>query len=449
MLEGRRQLPVYSFREEIIDAVRGAHVVIVSGETGSGKTTQVPQFLLEDMLWRGEGGECNIIVTQPRRITAIGVAERVANEMGQVCGKKGALCGYQIRMESKRTAQTRLMYMTTGVLLRKLQGDPALSSVSHVIIDEVHERSIHSDFLMVLLKRILQLRRDAGVNGQSRRGLKLVLMSATMDKTAMQRFFTEDHFACPVLSIPGRTFPVTHYFLEQVVDMIGYAGSEGETIKTGDIHSTSVRVTGRGGNTHTVSAEWRNDSDIVKDVIVDSERINFELIEALLLYIHAQREGSLKELKDGAILVFMPGLAAINTLNDCLLSSSVFGDHNKYQIFALHSSLPSVGGGKRSVFARPPPGVRKIVIATNIAETGITIPDAVIVIDTGRMKQVVCTFTPVPPGTSPSILFFSIALFLNRCLFSLPRSAQFVFIFVQFLGIRYHRATTHVRRSVV
>lgn len=152
-----------------------------------GKTTQVPQLVLDDMIFNNRGAEANVIVTQPRRISAIGVSERIAAER---CEKIGQTCGYSIRLESKRSAKTRLLLCTTGVLLRRLQCDPDLASVSHVFVDEVHERDLNTDFLLIILKDLLQRRKS----------LKLVLMSATLNAERFSSYFG----GCPTVSIPGR-----------------------------------------------------------------------------------------------------------------------------------------------------------------------------------------------------------------------------------------------------
>lgn len=129
---------------------------MINGETGCGKSTQVPQFLLEEMIAAGRGGEANIVVTQPRRISAMSLAERVSSERAERCGE---VVGYAVRLDACRSQRTRLLFCTTGILLRKLQGDPLLRDVSHVVLDEVHERSVQGDFLMMLL-RALMLRRN-------------------------------------------------------------------------------------------------------------------------------------------------------------------------------------------------------------------------------------------------------------------------------------------------
>jgi hypothetical protein len=133
MLAGRKRLPAWGKREEVVAAVSGTAVVVISGETGCGKTTQVPQFILDDLIARGRGGDANIVCTQPRRISAVGVAERVARERAE---KIGGMVGYSIRLENKRSEHTRLLFCTTGILLRRMASDPTLAAVSHVIVDE-------------------------------------------------------------------------------------------------------------------------------------------------------------------------------------------------------------------------------------------------------------------------------------------------------------------------
>lgn len=151
----RGQLPAAAARAEFLEMVRGSQVVLVSGETGCGKTTQIPQFLLEE--WEEGVGpdEFRVLVTQPRRIAAVGVAQRVADER---CERVGAGVGYQIRGESKVGADTRLLFCTTGLLLRRMQGDPLLDELTHLIVDEVHERHLDADFLLALLIGILPKR---------------------------------------------------------------------------------------------------------------------------------------------------------------------------------------------------------------------------------------------------------------------------------------------------
>ncbi|XP_017797631.1 PREDICTED: probable ATP-dependent RNA helicase YTHDC2 [Habropoda laboriosa] len=204
----RKALPVYSCRENILDALNSNSVVIIGGETGSGKTTQVPQFILEHCQQRHQ--PCRIICTQPRRLSAVSVAERVAFERDE---KIGQTFGYQIRLESRVAPKTLLTYCTNGVLLRTLMaGDSALSTVTHIIVDEVHERDRFCDILLIALKDALQKHKT----------LKLILMSATLDVNIFAKYFNK----CAVVNVLGRLFDVDIYFLEDVLKITGYMTKE-------------------------------------------------------------------------------------------------------------------------------------------------------------------------------------------------------------------------------
>uniref|UniRef100_A0A5K3FAS5 Helicase ATP-binding domain-containing protein n=1 Tax=Mesocestoides corti TaxID=53468 RepID=A0A5K3FAS5_MESCO len=176
----RKNLPTFAKKQEILKLVDENQVVVVSGETGCGKTTQLPQYLLEHAVLRGRGSTTRVVVTQPRRISAISVAERVAAERGQRLGED---VGYQIRLEAvaPRRSQGSILFCTTGIVLQWFHSDPLLKSVSHVVVDEVHEREMLGDFLLAMLKRILPQRPD----------LRVILMSATLNSVKFSQFFGE------------------------------------------------------------------------------------------------------------------------------------------------------------------------------------------------------------------------------------------------------------------
>ncbi|KAJ8287216.1 hypothetical protein GJAV_G00048990 [Gymnothorax javanicus] len=204
----RRSLPVYERQDEIVRIIKENRAVLVVGETGSGKTTQIPQFLLDDC--SRNGIPCRIFCTQPRRLAAIAVAERVAAERGESVGKT---IGYQIRLESRVSPKTLLTFCTCGVLLRTLMaGDAALATVTHVILDEVHERDGLCDFLLTKMRDLLQ----------KIPSLKLVLSSAALDVDLFVRYFG----SCPVIHIKGRPFEVKEVFLEDILRTTGYANKE-------------------------------------------------------------------------------------------------------------------------------------------------------------------------------------------------------------------------------
>lgn len=216
MMDSRKTLPAWKKSQEILNTIETSQVIVISGETGCGKSTQTPQFILDNYFTKLQSANeivqsakstiepVNIICTQPRRLSAIGVAERVAAER---CEKIGNIVGYSIRLENKISKATRLTFCTTGILLRRLQSDPNLSSVTHIIIDEVHERSEESDFLLAILKDLLKIRKN----------LRVILMSATLNASLFSNYFGY----APLLEIPGRTFPVEQLFLEDILERTG------------------------------------------------------------------------------------------------------------------------------------------------------------------------------------------------------------------------------------
>ena len=312
--------------------------------TGCGKTTQVPQLVLDDMIRNGCGAEAHMVVTQPRRISAIGVANRIADER---CEQVGETAGYSIRLENKRSSKTRLLLCTTGILLRRLQCDPDLASVSHVFVDEVHERDLNTDFLLIVLKDLLARRKS----------LKLVLMSATLNSLAFSDFFG----GCPVVSIPGRAFPVKENRLEDILQMTGYEVPEDSDYALKVNESRPARFSKSA--LRKMYYPKYSLSTITSLSIVDESVINYELIAELLEHICLNNE-------EGAILIFLPGIGEITKAIEELYKKELF-QSSKTVIYPLHSSLSTAE--QTAIFEVPPEGVRKIVVATNIAETSITI----------------------------------------------------------------------------
>ncbi|KAK1563118.1 hypothetical protein Q3G72_022613 [Acer saccharum] len=365
----REKLPAFKMKVEFLKAVAENQVLVVSGETGCGKTTQLPQFILEEEISCLRGADCNIICTQPRRISAISVAARISSERGENLGET---VGYHIRLESKRSAQTRLLFCTTGVLLRQLVQDPNLNHVSHLLVDEIHERGMNEDFLLIILRDLLPRRPD----------LRLILMSATINADLFSKYFGD----APTIHILEVTFPVADLFLEDVLEKTRYKiKSEFDNFQ---------------GNSRRKRREQDSKNDdltaLFEDVEIDSlyktysastrasleawsgSQLDLGLVETTIEYICRNES-------DGAILVFLTGWDDISKLHDKIKGNNILGDPSKFLVLPLHGSMPTVN--QREIFDRPPQNKRKIVLATNIAESSITIDDVVYVIDCGKAKE--------------------------------------------------------------
>ncbi|XP_023759041.1 pre-mRNA-splicing factor ATP-dependent RNA helicase DEAH1 isoform X1 [Lactuca sativa] len=307
LLADRKTLPVYPYRESLLKAVEDHQVLIIVGETGSGKTTQIPQYLHE----AGYTKRGMIGCTQPRRVAAMSVAARVSQEMNV---KLGHEVGYAIRFEDCTCEKTVIKYLTDGMLLREFLGEPDLKSYSVVMVDEAHERTLSTDLLFGLLKQIARFRPD----------IKLLISSATLDA---EKF--SDYFDCaPIFRIPGRRFPV-------------------------EINYTKVP-----------------EADYLDAAI------------ATALQIHVNEPPG-----DGDILVFLTGQEEIETAQEILkqrthcLGSKI----PELVICPIYANLPTELQAK--VFEPTPQGARKVVLATNIAETSLTIDGIKYVIDPGFVKM--------------------------------------------------------------
>lgn len=293
-----RELPVVEHRQEILDAFKSHQVIVVVSDTGSGKTTQLPKMVAEAL--GPEGGR--IGCTQPRRIAAASVAKRVAEELSVPLG---GYVGYQVRFEEKLSPETRIKFMTDGILLAETQGDPDLRQYQALILDEAHERSLNIDFLLGWLKLLLAGRPD----------LKLVISSATLDAGSFAAFFADQGFEVPVIEAPGRMFPVSEFFLppnddEELPQHVGRA----------------------------------------VDFLTDVE-------------------------PRGDVLVFLPGEREIRECADVLDGRRFPGT----EVLPLFARLGLAD--QQRVFT--PGNKRRLILATNVAETSLTIPRIACVIDSG------------------------------------------------------------------
>ena len=231
MMEARAKLPILELREKLLDTLATEQVVVISGGTGSGKTTQIPQYILDAAIEDGQGSACRMVCTQPRRIAATSVAKRVAEERGEEVGES---TGYSVRMQSRAPRKYgSIEFCTTGVLLKRLQRSSHLQDIKYIIIDEVHERDINTDFLLLLMKDLLKEQKD----------LKLILMSATLDASGFSKYFND----APLVDIPSAPrFPVEEYYLE---DLEAVIGNQATTRKQVGVKRTRTFLVGGGSIT--------------------------------------------------------------------------------------------------------------------------------------------------------------------------------------------------------
>ncbi|KAI9768524.1 MAG: DEAH-box ATP-dependent RNA helicase prp43 [Geoglossum umbratile] len=316
ILKTRRNLPVHAQRDEFLDIFHKSQIMVFVGETGSGKTTQIPQFVLFDDLPHIH--RKMVACTQPRRVAAMSVAQRVANEMDVNLGEE---VGYSIRFEDVTSQKTVLKYMTDGMLLREAMNDPDMHRYSCIILDEAHERTLATDILMGLLKDV-SIRRPE---------LKIIIMSATLDAQKFQKYFND----APLLAVPGRTHPVEIFYTPE------------------------------------------------------PERDYVEAALRTVLQIHAAES-------EGDILLFLTGEEEIE---DAARKISLEADEmireadaGPLRVYPLYGTLPP--HQQQRIFDPPPPPLRpggrpgrKCIIATNIAETSLTIDGIVYVVDPGFSKQ--------------------------------------------------------------
>ncbi|KAG8789977.1 putative ATP-dependent RNA helicase dhr2 [Ceratobasidium sp. 428] len=326
LLAERKRLPIWSGRRALVKAVRDNDTLIVLGETGSGKTTQVPQFLLEsDFIGSGM-----IAVTQPRKVAAMSLANRVSAEQGTLLG---STVGYAVRFDEKTSPETRIKYLTDGMLVRELLSDPSLSRYSVVIVDEAHERTLRTDMLLGSLKRIQRDRSGQNsmiqLNSKGKQKvvpsggvgpLKIVVMSATLDAERFSEFFNN----AKIVYVKGRQHPVKLMYLAEA---------------TSDYLDSALRA---------------------------------------VFQIHTSQP-------PGDILVFLAGQEDIENLEKSIQTYTAKLPPNTLLVCPMYAALPT--HQQTRIFQPPPKGERKIILSTNIAETSITIPGVKYVVDSGMCKE--------------------------------------------------------------
>ncbi|SMN22703.1 similar to Saccharomyces cerevisiae YLR419W Putative helicase with limited sequence similarity to human Rb protein [Maudiozyma saulgeensis] len=342
----RAALPAWGKQNQIVELIDNHDVVLITGETGSGKSTQVVQFLLDNIIKNEK--PTTLLCTQPRRISAIGLAERVSDERCTNCGDE---VGYIIRGVNKTSKNTRIKFMTTGVLVRILQGEKTFLNNSIVVIDEVHERSIDTDLIVTLLKNLVGKVKN----------MKIVLMSATVNVELFKKFFP----GLGTIHIEGRTFPIKDYFLDDILEQLDFKIKKNERNRFFDEEDNE---SSNEDNYLHPGADSR---------FFKSGQINYDLVCQVASHVDTQLN---KENNDGSIIIFLPGVSEINKTCRMMTEND---ETNRFVVLPLHSALTPED--QKRVFKRYG-RKRKIVVSTNIAETSITIDDCVATIDTGKAK---------------------------------------------------------------
>ncbi len=399
----RMALPICGMEQEVVEAITLSDIVILCGETGSGKSTQVPQFVYE----AGFASNGLIIgVTQPRRVAAVSTAERVAHEMNTQCGKRGNVA-YQVRYDSSGvTKDTRIKFMTDGILLRELSSDILLKSYSVIILDEAHERGLNTDVLLGMLSRAVPLRRKLADEQKNRydavendevhhllappmRPLKVIIMSATLRTTELAENSVLFPIPPPVVLIESRQHPVTIHFSKHTEV---YEYSRAVFKKVCQIHrqlpagGVLVFLTGRQEILHLcrlLSKEFNHSED---DARSDSdpafaENLHSRNIHDMLFREADDDEEDAEYTSDDAASVDGTG-PDISQEEELPLHQEKAGPLHVLPLYAMLSP-----DEQSKVFVSPPAGHRLVVVATNVAETSITIPGITYVVDCGRSKQ--------------------------------------------------------------
>ena len=311
----RNNLPIYDYKEKILEIIKEKKILIIEGETGSGKTTQIPQYLYENGFCENNKKIC---ITQPRRVAAMSVASRVSYEMGVKCGHE---VGYSIRFEENVSPMTKIIYMTDGIFLRYLLSDNLLNEFSVIMIDEAHERSIQTDIIFGIIKKLIEKRDD----------LRIIISSATLSTLKFKNYFSD----AEIIKVPGRRFPVDIYY--------------------------------------TKSPE--------------PDYIEAAVVTALQIHISQADELFENDNSGGDILVFLTGQEEIELAKRMINNQikKLRGKIPNCVVLPIYAALPSEEQAK--IFIPVSKGERKIILATNIAETSITINGIGYVIDSGFCKQ--------------------------------------------------------------
>ena len=357
---------MHEHRARALEIVSAHAVTLLRGATGCGKSTQLPQQLLDTSEPRF------VLVVQPRRLAAVALAERVASELGEQ-----KLVGYSIRGESRKGSHVE--FCTTGVLLRRLEGGDSLGGVTHLVLDEVHERSAELDLALAAIRKMHAATPSAAP--------RTVLMSATVESGPLVSYFEAVGVRVGQVDVPGRTFPVEQKYIDDVDAAAARpaATKKQSAAEAAAVEAAALRAQAAAATSEVAKAnlsERARKAEAAAGAEVGAARadaVDDELVERLVLEHHAARVTPYTDV--GAVLVFLPGVAEISALVARLQT------HTSLLPMPLHSGLQTAD--QRQCFQRAPARRTKVVVATDIAEASVTIPDVTLVVDCGLHRTVV------------------------------------------------------------
>ncbi|RUS84472.1 hypothetical protein EGW08_007768 [Elysia chlorotica] len=339
------KLPILEARDEIVSTIESNQVTVIQGPTGSGKTTQIPQFILDH--YAEESRYCNIIVTQPRKIAAMSVSKRVCEERGW---ELGSVCGYQIALDRHGSEDTRILYCTTGILKEKLIAKKNMHEFTHIMLDEVHERDIESDFALLLVKKLLRTNSPH---------VKVIVTSATFDTQDFAQYFA--------LPVGGRLEPAPVIQVGTVHHQVSEFFADDLTSKLGEVPPVDEMDPCVHPAMYDMAVGLIKEFDLLEEKEQGKDtRTGFAPVR-------------------GTVLIFLPGYQEIRQMCDRV---GPYKDTHFLVPIPLHSSITVEEQNK--VFVKPAQGYRKIIISTNIAESSITVPDIKYVIDFCLTKNLCC-----------------------------------------------------------
>lgn len=375
------RLPVRKYAKEVVNLINNNTFSLCVADTGSGKSTQIPQLILDDAISRSEGAGCKIMCIQPRRLAVKRLSHRVAEERYE---KLGDSVGYSMRFDKYYPkAGGSIEFCTTGILMNMLKGGhEALGSLSHIVLDEVHTRDVDIDLAMMVLKRMVEERISLGLAVP-----KVTLMSATVDVDLFASYFslkTPDGNISPVphIKIPGRSFEVKKHYLEEVIHDITHTLPPQILASLLRDHAATAQFL----NNHFKALDTPNQHAgfVPTDTFGELEEMNIAsgLITATILSLLSRK-------KEGSLLAFVPGMKQLEEITMQLKELGPqlgldFDDPSRFKFIRLHSSLQKE---QSELSVKVPKGCQRIILATDIAETSLTIPDVTHVVDSGKQNR--------------------------------------------------------------